>query len=940
MYTHSYLKKKGIKIYKDDKQILVSDDEYDYPQQETKIVLGEHLIDEEEYEKEASIDYNQLKQFNICIASKRIPFTVSKNHLYLAYNEAHPNEYGFIPKEHKLIFNSYTREVQLKGNKVLKGKTKWLKIDRTKNFKGEKSDEQYIKEANKSTESLFPEGTFKKKKKFKVIPEIAVGFSSYGELVCMEKSRDAPRIGLAGETGRGKGLPLDSPIFTPSGIKKNGDLKRGDLVCTPNGNYASVIGVFPQGKQEMYQLNFKDGISLKCDKNHLWQVNNNDIKRYHSSKIINTEEMFKHYQKIKYHKRPQKFWIDVPTPVNFNHKDIPIPPYLLGFLIGDGCLTKKSNVLFSTHDIEILERIRQGLEKGYRIVYADRCSFRISKVKRNHNLKNRYYESILKLKLNVHSYKKFIPSKYIFNSKEIRLEFLKGYMDADGYTQDGMLRFCTTSKRLSQDLKLLIESLGGVVYIRKSQKYFTYNGIKKKGRECYIGSVSIKNQKSLFSLQRKKDVTKERIKYKPKRYLDSIEKLSKEEETLCIKVDTPPHLYLTTNCIITHNTWFLHRFKDQCIEKEYARVIELNDKKEETGDYSFEWEENSKFREELKRINEISKPLPMVYLYPVNDVLENKPLLEKELSFKISLSYKELVQNLKVFSGFYDLGKSGDYFDSVLRDKEGDLIKKGGLLSCKTLSEIKDYIDDHTITKENKKMGLQDLMIPHSSNPKLKAFFTKIKKANILDIFNKVNTKWGMEFLDGNRFRTYPWTACLISGLSCSIESIHIRDEPYYYVELYYLLKNIFEEKKTNPRLKDETLIIFGDEIPDLMKDPNSFDLIYDIARSGRSGGIGVFLATQFYKEIHPSIRTNLSHFLIFQQKVNDPQMKEDLFKHHPELYKKTFLLGDKECIACGDYILYNPITGERYSNNGVPIKMKLLPPNSKHHPPPSKKVS
>jgi len=591
MYTHSYLKKKGIKIYKDDKQILVSDDEYDYPQQETKIAIGEHLIDEEEYEKEASIDYNQLRQFNICIASKRIPFTVSKTHLYLAYNEAHPNEYGFIPKEHKLIFNSYTREVQLKGNKVLKGKTKWLKIDRTKNFKGEKSDEQYIKEANKSTESLFPEGTFKKKKKFKVIPEIAVGFSSYGELVCMEKSRDAPRIGLAGETGRGK-------------------------------------------------------------------------------------------------------------------------------------------------------------------------------------------------------------------------------------------------------------------------------------------------------------------------------------------------------------TWFLHRFKDQCVEKEYARVIELNDKKEETGDYSFEWEENSKFREELKKINEFSKPLPMVYLYPVNDVLENKPLLEKELSFKISLSYKELVQNLKVFSGFYDLGKSGDYFDSVLRDKEGDLIKKGGLLSCKTLSEIKDYIDDHTITKENKKMGLQDLMIPHSSNPKLKAFFTKIKKANILDIFNKVNTKWSMEFLDGNRFRTYPWTACLISGLSCSIESIHIRDEPYYYVELYYLLKNIFEEKKTNPRLKDETLIIFGDEIPDLMKDPNSFDLIYDIARSGRSGGIGVFLATQFYKEIHPSIRTNLSHFLIFQQKVNDPQMKEDLFKHHPELYKKTFLLGDKECIACGDYILYNPITGERYSNNGVPIKMKLLPPNSKHHPPPSKKVS
>ena len=65
MYTHSYLKKKGIKIYKDDKQILVSDDEYDYPQQETKIAIGEHLIDEEEWKEKSKKDEKKFKFHNI-----------------------------------------------------------------------------------------------------------------------------------------------------------------------------------------------------------------------------------------------------------------------------------------------------------------------------------------------------------------------------------------------------------------------------------------------------------------------------------------------------------------------------------------------------------------------------------------------------------------------------------------------------------------------------------------------------------------------------------------------------------------------------------------------------------------------------------------------------------------------------------------------------------
>ena len=43
-----------------------------------------------------------------------------------------------------------------------------------------------------------------------------------------------------------------------------GDIKVGDQVINPDGGYANVIGVFPQGVMDIYRVTFSDGSFTEC----------------------------------------------------------------------------------------------------------------------------------------------------------------------------------------------------------------------------------------------------------------------------------------------------------------------------------------------------------------------------------------------------------------------------------------------------------------------------------------------------------------------------------------------------------------------------------------------------------------------------------------------------------------------------------------------------
>lgn len=123
-------------------------------------------------------------------------------------------------------------------------------------------------------------------------PEI--GYSLQGDLFnyivsgAMEK-----RFYLrSGASGIGKALPNSAKIPTPNGWKKVEEIVAGDYLFDAFGKPTKVVGVFPQGEKDVYEVVFKDGRSARCCKEHLWSFNTgNQKKQSRDNRVFYTETL-------------------------------------------------------------------------------------------------------------------------------------------------------------------------------------------------------------------------------------------------------------------------------------------------------------------------------------------------------------------------------------------------------------------------------------------------------------------------------------------------------------------------------------------------------------------------------------------------------------------------------------------------------------------------
>lgn len=80
---------------------------------------------------------------------------------------------------------------------------------------------------------------------------------------------------LTGPAGTGKAQPLDSKILTPHGWRRMGDLSLNDEVCDPDGGFAKIVGIFPQGLKPNFRISYDDGTFAESCDEHLWSVSLN-----------------------------------------------------------------------------------------------------------------------------------------------------------------------------------------------------------------------------------------------------------------------------------------------------------------------------------------------------------------------------------------------------------------------------------------------------------------------------------------------------------------------------------------------------------------------------------------------------------------------------------------------------------------------------------------
>lgn len=349
-----------------------------------------------------------------------------------------------------------------------------------------------------------------------------------------QELKNDPNIEFEGAELHLKGQPYDARIMTPHGWVSMGDLTVGSVVSNPDGGSQMVMGIQELGERDIYTVTFSDGTRVECTEDHLWDVSahKRDWKTMSLQAIMKTNL------------RSGKHLVyDVPLtqPVSYTQPDSPLPidPYLLGLLIGDGSLTKQ--VRLWSADEEILDSAVNLLPE-----HATPGARTEGRGVVGLTLRGLQPDMRALGLMEKRSYEKTIPERYLYATSSDRLSLLQGLMDTDGTSAraNNSPSFSTTSKALAEQVTELVQSLGGIATI--------HTHVSEEYRESY--QVKIRLHVNPFRLQRKAEQWDSIVrKHAIQRKMVSIKK-TRVAQARCILVSGESHRYITDGMVVTHNT--------------------------------------------------------------------------------------------------------------------------------------------------------------------------------------------------------------------------------------------------------------------------------------------------------------------------------------------------------------------------------------------------
>lgn len=380
--------------------------------------------------------------------------------------------------------------------------------------------------------------------------------------------------------GKGKAQPLEEPVLTANGWKKMGELTLNDKVINPvTGKPIKLLGIYDRGLLDTYKITFSDGSCTECAGDHLWSVFKSD-KAKDRLRTLDTETLLKDYKvENKTASGTFKYRYSTPltVPIEGNYTKLPIHPYVLGFILGDGCISgNRPTVRVSTNREdwpEIVDRLRSYLPDPNLV--HEGTEVRGAKHFRIHGLGKELKDLGL---IGCKSKDKFIPELYLKSSIENRRLLLAGLLDTDGCVGSKkkiskVSTYSSKSEHLRDGISYLVRSLGGLSTKNESTRF-------KYGRytTSYVCSIRLTFNPFLR-------------KYKTKSYgeftrrnrmvntIRNIEYIGKKV-CRCIKVDSSEGLYITRDFIVTHNSTILSALVWAIYGKNLKGVSDVNTWKE------------------------------------------------------------------------------------------------------------------------------------------------------------------------------------------------------------------------------------------------------------------------------------------------------------------------------------------------------------------------
>lgn len=372
----------------------------------------------------------------------------------------------------------------------------------------------------------------------KAVEDYAAGRSTYLEIVVPFR--------------HGKALAVDTPIPTPSGWSAMGHLRPGDLVYGMDGKPTRVLAVSPVWRDRpVYSVSVDAGRdAIIADADHVWMAKLD--RRQATWSLYDTAAMA----------RPRRFTCPVPmTPVlDGAEASLPIPPYTLGYWLGDGS-SQRGSITCGDDDRNF---IRGQIEAdGFKTrMQSDGKSFGVLGLQRPLRLAG--------LILNKH-----IPAAYLRASKADRISLLQGLMDSDGEVggpkkrpgrssamSGGQATFSNTNRRLAEGVLELVRTLGVKASLTESRAMLY-------GIDCGAQYKVSFYLKDCARLPRKRERTRDATRF----FVHSVRVTpAGTADTVCIQVEAADGMFLAGRSMVpTHNSdlasrylpaWFLGRFPD------------------------------------------------------------------------------------------------------------------------------------------------------------------------------------------------------------------------------------------------------------------------------------------------------------------------------------------------------------------------------------------
>lgn len=262
-------------------------------------------------------------------------------------------------------------------------------------------------------------------------------------------------IAIAGGTGcHGAGTPI---LMWDGSVKNVEDVEVGDQVMGPDSQPRHVMSLC-RGRQPLYRILPKKGDPWTANLDHILHLVS--TPRYAGQQIRTCNVSLRDY--FGWSKKRKHLHKLVSVPVEFPPVPLPIAPYDMGVLLGDGSL--QSTVAISKPDPEIQAVAHAlGSEFGLKVTAygtGTSVSLRLTGERLGRWKTHPLIQVLAQLHLRVACEDKFIPLLYQRAAREQRLALLAGLLDTDGHCSTGGYDFISKSFQLATDLTTVARSIG------------------------------------------------------------------------------------------------------------------------------------------------------------------------------------------------------------------------------------------------------------------------------------------------------------------------------------------------------------------------------------------------------------------------------------------------------------------------------------------------